>query len=180
MIKENTGSHAFDIPNNVGICSIYYIDKNNITAFPSRSALLAKNNASTPATADIAFADITYTPATAFELINEEWNFDYGFDEIEKEDTSGKYYEYELPLFLPNDDYASRAKLLRSMEHRSYLLFIKNKNNQWRIIGSKERGASFSRDFYSGSLASSTISRYAGKFTWKSKYPAYYVADVVF
>lgn len=172
MLQQSLSAllHNYGI-NYRGLCACVAVPVDQVEDMPTILSLMS--DAASESNSDFASSEITLAAGGAWLDVSKDVNVNLEQTEEDTRGPHGKIFTYQVTLSLPNDDFATRGKILRAYDNRQWLLIVKQRTGEWRVLGSKERGCDFSAALKTGTVGSGA-NGYMGSFNWQSPYRAFY------
>lgn len=162
--------HTYNI-NKRGLCAVIGVPKEGVESMPDVKSIMRLASGET--NCDFFFEEIVLKDGFSWLDMSQLFNVNMEMEETEDKSTQGSVFNYEVALSVPNDDF-SRGKVFRAYQNREFILVVKERTDAWRVIGSLERGARFTRELKTGTVRKDS-NKYTCAFTWQvGEQPAYY------
>lgn len=168
-----------------GLVSVQAIPKDSVTYIRGLPDILSQTNSEAYPLQDYTSGTPFYIPnnyiafASGATWLNISKDFAVQMEMVEtkKANVQLDTYQYKILFDLPNDDYATRGKLIQTFQRREWILIVKEITGASRLIGSLSRGADFSSQLATGDALKGAANKFTCAFTWEtSPDPAFYIA----
>ena len=159
-----------------GIFEVLFIPYNDVQKLPDYRLLFTRH---LPALLHyiVSYSDVQPTPGKAYFNIKTK-NYFSEFIEKQKSSNAGEFFEVQLSLKLINIDEDTLQKL-RSMHRKQFYVIIKERIDEYTLIGNSDSGADFSFERSSGKLKSSDSNEAIVKFNWQTEEPCFRIPNVI-
>ena len=142
----NALNHSTGI-NKRGACKLIAVPKEGILSMPNTLSLL--QNYVSPVECDFWLEEIILKDGYAWLDVSKDVKMNIDFAEEEKVTQQGNLFTYNIPLPIQNDDF-TRGKIIRAYDGREWIVAHKQRTGTWRLLGSKERGCTFTAQLNTG------------------------------
>jgi len=172
MLQQSLSAllHNYGI-NNRGLCACIAVPVEGVEDMPTELSLMA--DAASETNSDFPSSDIDLAAGFSWLDVSKDVNVNLEMNEEDARSVHGKLFSYSVSLSLPNDDFASRGKILRAYDNRQWVLIVKQRTGEWRVLGSKQRGCDFVAALKTGSVGNGS-NTHIGSFVWQSPHRAFY------
>ena len=150
--------------NTPGICGVLVVEKAGVQSMPTVLDLMQRYV--NPDGVDFYAEEIILKDGYSWKNVSTDFNIGIELDEEEKVTAQGNHFLYKTIFKIANDHYETRGKIIRAYDGVELIALVKESTGNWRLMGSLERGCTFTAQ-----LSTGTVSKGPNKFecglTWE-------------
>ncbi len=145
-------------------CSVIAVPKEGVSSMPTIKSLM-RSPGYEPDVDFFVEAIVLKTGYSWLDITN-DLQHDTELEETEDLSGQGKAFTYALPFRIPNDEFATRGKIIRAYDNREFIVVLKQRSGVYRVLGSLDRGCFFRAQLKTGKTRG-PVNAYQCGFEWE-------------